>query len=116
MNAIFSTTDGLLGRLIDSGPREGADSGSPMTHYAELFAGAGGEVGVWTSTSGGWAIDDRSDTEVVLVLSGRGRITDSDGTATDIGPGDLFVLPRGWSGRWDIHEPLEKLYVTFEGA
>ena len=26
--------------------------------------------------------------------------------------GDVFVLPRGWSGRWDITETVRKLYVS----
>ena len=48
------------------------------------------------------------------MLSGVATITDEDGTSFQVGPGDVFVLPAGWSGRWDIAETLEKLYVTIE--
>ncbi len=27
--------------------------------------------------------------------------------------GLLFVFPRGWTGSWQIHEPIRKLYVLF---
>jgi len=30
--------------------------------------------------------------------------------------GSALVLPAGWSGRWDIHETLRKLYVTIDRA
>ena len=106
---------GLLSSMQDGGLRAGADRGRPRTGFAELFARGGTEVGVWTSTPGGWSIDDRPDTEVVSIISGRARITDAGGAATEVGPGDVFGLPAGWSGRWDILETVEKLYVTIEG-
>ena len=33
--------------------------------------------------------------------------------APEIGPGDLAVFPQGWSGTWDIHETIRKVYVLF---
>ncbi len=29
----------------------------------------------------------------------------------EVGPGDLLVLPRGWTGEWVILEHIRKLYV-----
>lgn len=110
--AVFGSTARLTASTVDSGPRQGADVGDPHTRYAELFARGGVEAGVWTSTPGGWPIENRPDTEVVMIISGRATITDADGGATDVVAGDVFVLPRGWSGRWDIIEDVEKLYVT----
>ena len=112
--ATFSTVAGLLASTADSGRREGADAGDPRTRFAELFERDGIDVGVWACTPGGWAIENRPDTEIVSIISGRARITDADGTMKEVGPGDVFVLPAGWSGRWDILEDLEKLYVTIE--
>lgn len=109
--AVFASLDRLRESTVDAGPRVGADSGDPQVRFVELYDSDGREAGVWTCTPGGWAIEDRPDTETVLILSGRARITDADGSATDVGPGDLFVLPQGWSGRWDILEPVEKFYV-----
>ncbi len=103
----------LAGDLEDWGPRVGADSGDPRMSGLTFFGSADGpvEVGVWACTPGGWAISDRPDTESVQILAGRARLTDAGGGSTELGPGDVLVLPRGWSGRWDILEPVRKLYV-----
>jgi uncharacterized protein len=99
--------------LQDWGPRQGADSGQPRMSGRILFATADDsvEVGVWACTPGGWAIVERADTETERILSGLARLTDVAGTSVDLGPGDVLVLPKGWSGRRDILEPVRKLYV-----
>jgi len=105
--------DVLDGPLHDLGPRVGADSGDPRMSGWIFFGGEDEpiEVGVWACTPGGWTVTDRPDTETVRIISGRARLTDAGGRAAELGPGDLLVLPRGWSGRWDILEPVRKLYV-----
>jgi uncharacterized cupin superfamily protein len=103
----------LTGPLEDWGPRAGADSGEPMTSGRVLQAGDDGlpQVGIWECTPGGWTIENRPDTESVVILSGRARLTDADGSSVELGPGEGIVLPRGWSGRWDIVETVRKFYV-----
>ena len=103
----------LAGPLEDWGPRTGADSGDPRMSGLTIFGSADGpiEVGVWACTPGGWSITDRPDTETVQILSGRARLTDAGGRCTELTAGDVLVLPRGWSGRWDVLEPVRKLYV-----
>ncbi len=109
MTATFSSIDTPTKPI---GPRTGADRGDPRMSLAEFYSEAGIDVGVWECTPGGWAIHERPDTEVVHILEGRVRMTDSDGSTREIGPGDVMVLPKGWSGRWDILEFTRKLYVT----
>ena len=104
--------DVLDGALEPTGARAGADQGDPQTSGIEFFQGHGVSVGVWECTPGGWAITDRPDTETMLLLSGRVTITPVDGEAVELEEGDVFVLPRGWSGRWDITETVRKLYVS----
>lgn len=98
--------------LEPAGPRSGADRGAPIVSYAEISNDGQIEVGVWECTPGGWEIVDRPDTEVVTIVSGRGTITDADGTARPLHPGAVVTLPKGWSGRWDIDETLRKVYVV----
>jgi uncharacterized cupin superfamily protein len=100
--------------LEDWGPRVGADSGEPMTSGRIFFESADGavQVGLWACTPGGWTITDRPDTETVRILAGRARLTDAGGAAVELSAGDVLVLPKGWSGRWDILEPVRKLFVT----
>jgi uncharacterized cupin superfamily protein len=103
----------LAGPLTSWGPRVGADRGDPQTAGLVLLEGDGlPGVGVWECTPGSWEITDRSDTEVVHILAGRARITDAAGDEREVATGDVLILPRGWSGRWDVLETLRKLYVV----
>jgi uncharacterized cupin superfamily protein len=115
MKSTKSDVSALSDNKTDGGIRAGADTGRPQTWYSELYDADGIETGTWGCTPGGWHIDNRPDTEVVHILSGRARITDQSGESYEVGPGDVFVLPRGWSGRWDVLEDLEKLYVIVNG-
>ena len=47
------------------------------------------------------------------ILSGRMTVTPDGGEPADIGPGDTAVFPRGWTGTWQIHDTIRKLYVLF---
>lgn len=109
MRSLFGSIHASLQPI---GPRAGADSGDPQVSLVEFTPqGAHLQVGLWECTPGGWSISERPDTEVVHILSGRVRMTDLDGAVTEIGAGDVMVLPKGWSGRWDILETTRKLYV-----
>lgn len=106
--------DVLDGELEPLGPRAGFDSGDPQASGIEFFSGHGIDVGVWECTPGGWAIVNRPNTETMMLLGGRVRITPADGEAVELEEGDVFVLPKGWSGRWDVLETVRKFYVTAE--
>ena len=103
----------LHDELEDWGPRVGADSGDPQMSGRILYKNAEETVegGVWACSPGGWTVTDRLDTETVQILSGLARLSDAGGSSVDLGPGDILVLPKGWSGRWDVLEPVRKLYV-----
>ncbi|MFL6069837.1 MAG: cupin domain-containing protein [Actinomycetes bacterium] len=102
----------LAGDLEDWGPRAGADVGEPMTSGRVLYEGNGIQVGIWECTPGGWTIKDRPDHETVQILTGRARLTNADGTSTELTAGDVLTLPKGWSGRWDIVETVRKFFIT----
>ncbi len=97
--------------LSPVGPRQGADRGDPQVSAKVIFQDDSIQVGVWECTPGGWPIVDRGDTEVATIVSGKGTITDVDGTEQVLGPGSVVTLPKGWSGRWDLTENLRKVYV-----
>ena len=105
----------LFGDLPATGPRAGADRGEPQTRTRVLFDHGPVNCGVWECTPGGWAIEDRPNTEIVHILLGAATITDADGTVHELTAGSAHVLPKGWSGRWDISETIRKLYVTIDG-
>lgn len=115
--SILADQSTLTGPLTPTGPRVGADQGEPETAIRVIYVSPDGRisVGIWACTPGGWSIVDRPDTETIHLLEGRARITDADGTVHTLTPGSTIVLPRGWSGRWDIEEAVRKLYVTVAG-
>jgi uncharacterized cupin superfamily protein len=111
---VVAYADVLDGELEPLGPRAGADDGDPQTSGITFFSGHGVEVGVWECTPGGWAIVDRPTTETMLLLGGTARITPAGGEPVELEEGDVFVLPKGWSGRWDVLETVRKLYVIVD--
>lgn len=72
----------------------------------------GAESGIWECTAGPsrWVLETN---EFVHVLSGSMTITPDGGEPEFVGPGTTVFIPRGWSGNWELHETLRKLYVIF---
>jgi len=114
--SIAASEADLSGPLEPTGPRVGADRGTPMTAIRVLLDDGPVQAGVWECTPGGWSITDRPNTEIVHILGGEATITDADGSVRNLVAGSVVVLPRGWSGRWDITATVRKLYVTIEGS
>jgi uncharacterized cupin superfamily protein len=113
-SSIAATDDDLLALdLAPAGPRRDADRGDPHTAVRALHASADGalSVSVWSCTPGGWEVTRRPDTEIVRLLDGHATITDEDGTQHRVVTGTIAVLPRGWSGRWDVHERVRTLSI-----
>jgi uncharacterized protein len=73
-------------------------------------------VGVWEAGKGKSVIHNFSFTEYVLMISGRVVVTDSEGTARKFVAGDTFVIPKGWSGQWDVQERMKKRIVKIGDA
>ncbi|GGE13044.1 hypothetical protein SAMN05421774_103124 [Gemmobacter megaterium] len=86
---------------------------------ALLWASADGrvKVGVWECTPGRFTADRTAAGEHCHILSGRAVVRNADGShARDIGPGDLLVLPQGWTGEWEILTHLRKLFLITPDA
>lgn len=102
------------GELEDAGQRPGADRGDPQLGVLALDTLGNGTAGVWQCEPGGWPVTHRADTEVCYILSGAATITDdATGTPHRITAGDLVVLPKGWSGRWDVEKTVRKVYAVY---
>jgi len=68
-------------------------------------------VGVWEADVSKTKLIDYPFTEYVLMISGRLVITNDDGTEQEFIAGDTFVMPKGWTGIWDIRERMKKQMV-----
>lgn len=69
------------------------------------------KVGVWEAGAGKVNLNNFPFTEYVLMISGRVIVTEQDGTSREFGAGDTFVIPRGWSGEWDVQHRMKKQVV-----
>jgi uncharacterized cupin superfamily protein len=106
-----------INKLTPKGPRNGADVGTPHDSTRCLVESVetsvpGNDIsaGSWWCAAGGWpSLKQRTTTEVFYVLEGYGCLTDIDGVRHYFGPGDVCILPKGWSGRWDIAEDIHKV-------
>lgn len=102
----------LTAELEDWGPLAEA-TGAPMATYGlELWAEGDSSGGVWECGPGPshWMLETH---EVIHLIAGRMTVTPDGGEASDIVAGDVAVFPRGWSGTWDIHETVRKVYAIF---
>ena len=98
--------------LDDWGPLAEA-TGEPMqTRGREIWKDGSQEIGVWECTPGPsyWRQEDH---EFVHILSGRMTVTPDGGESLEIGAGDTAFFPRGWTGAWQIHETIRKVFVIF---
>mmetsp|Transcript_3138 Transcript_3138/g.5841 ORF Transcript_3138/g.5841 Transcript_3138/m.5841 type:complete len:287 (-) Transcript_3138:213-1073(-) len=102
-----------IAKLRSKGPRPAADVGSPHDSTRKLVDLGSQSAGAWWCAEGGWpSPKPKVITEVFYVLSGHGCVTDADGTRHFMGPGDLVVLPKGHTGRWDVLEDFHKVWVN----
>lgn len=87
-------------------------SGRPMTGVrpATEDAGRGFYTGLWESEPGAWRVDYTED-ELCVIVAGRVRLTEDGGADATFGPGDAFVIPRGFKGVWETIEPARKVYA-----
>lgn len=92
-------------------------AGDPVTTARNYFADETGKffAGVWESTPGRWCVT-YSEHEFCHITRGRVRIESANGKRWEFGPGASFVMPAGFSGVWEVLEPMSKLYVIYEPA
>jgi uncharacterized cupin superfamily protein len=70
-------------------------------------------VALWQSGPGVLKTDGYPHDEYCLVLEGHLVITNRSGTRAEFGPGDTFVIPKGWAGTWNMTTRFKKQYVAF---
>ncbi|WP_067848187.1 cupin domain-containing protein [Mycolicibacterium wolinskyi] len=99
--------------LEDWGPLPEA-TGEPMaTAGKKLWTGDGiREFGIWKCAPGPsrWVFETH---ESITVLSGRMTVTEDGGEPYEVKAGDSAVFPKGWTGNWDIHDTILKVYTVF---
>ena len=100
-------------KLTVKGPRANTDVGAPVDATRPLVKLGDVAVGSWSCSEGGWLSPaPRTSTEWFIMLEGEGSVDEEDGTRHRFAAGDVVVLPRGWSGRWDVQKDLHKVWAV----
>ena len=104
--------DALTHELEDWGPLPEATGPEMTTAGYTLWKDGDQESGIWECTAGPsrWLLETH---EFITVVAGSMTVTVDGGEPVALAVGDSAVFPRGWSGTWDIHETLRKVYVIF---
>lgn len=87
----------------------------PSESERDIWSDGELSVGLWECTPGTWVSSKRGHHELCVMLSGRMTITTEGCEARDVAGGDVIVLPNGWTGTWEVHETVRKVWVFLEG-
>jgi uncharacterized cupin superfamily protein len=98
--------------LEDWGPLDEATGEEMATHGVELWVDGGSSAGIWQCAPGPsrWTLETN---EVIYLVAGRMTVTPDGGEPAQIGVGDMAVFPKGWTGTWELHETVRKVYSIF---
>lgn len=69
------------------------------------------QIGVWEADVSKTKLINYPFTEYALMISGRVIIINDDGTSNEFKAGDTFVIPKGFTGIWDIRERMKKQHI-----
>lgn len=76
----------------------------------KAFDHAQARAGVWESTAGTFQANNAGYIEFGYIVEGSCRLVDPDGTVHALAVGDAFVMPEGYSGRWEVDGFVKKIY------
>lgn len=96
--------------------KPGTYLGETFTFEEQHFGNVKVQVGVWEAGAGELHLDNFPFTEYVLMISGSVIVTEKDGTSNTFKAGDTFVIPKGWTGTWDVQERMKKQLVRIGDA
>ena len=48
--------------------------------------------------------------EFGYIVEGAARLVDPDGTVHELTVGEAFVMPEGYTGRWEVDHFVKKIY------
>jgi uncharacterized protein len=78
-----------------------------------VLAGDGesaGTMAAWTAERDGFSYANLPSGESAFLLQGRARLTEDNGTVTEVTAGQGYSLPAGWSGTFEALEPVRKMF------
>jgi hypothetical protein len=91
----------------------GLISGNPKEVNLVLFETGTRDlrVGLWACTAYTERYDYYPFDELMIILSGQVEIIDAEGHSGQFGPGDAFIMHKGFCGLWRQTEYMMKYYA-----
>lgn len=68
-------------------------------------------AGFWEGEPGWVDLNFWPYNELCVILTGRVAVEDRNGGRVEYGPGESFLVPQGFEGRWVTIEPTTKIFV-----
>ncbi len=91
--------------------------GIPQRTTWSHYSNDSGEVysGVWACEPGSWRVEmGAREDEFFFVIEGRCRLLADDGRAWECAAGESLVIPAGFSGTFEVIEPMRKHYMIVD--
>ena len=82
------------------------------THGVEVWVDGDKSAGIWQCAPGPshWTLETN---EVIYLVAGRMTVTPDGGEPPSSAPATSRCSRAGWTGTWDIHETVRKVYSIF---
>lgn len=114
--AIVVIDKSLAGEVTEVAPERLA-GGKPITRVANYFSDSTQQfhAGRWSATRGKWRIA-YTENELCVMTAGRVVIESTSGERNTFATGDVFVVPAGFAGTWEVLEDCSKIYAIFEAS
>jgi uncharacterized protein len=120
MNRLFSRIDargpsglGLAAIDHDISDRPVSGATSPRAYTAYTDPSGVFTAGVWACDAGTLEITDLGVDEACYLIEGEVEISDAQGNCERYGPGEAFVLHRGFTGTWRMPRAILKYNAMF---
>lgn len=81
-----------------------------------IFKGSQIIVAIWMSKYGKLQIDGYPFDQMVLVLEGSVKLQPAGEQEETYNKGDVFFVPKGYKGTWDMNEDYKELIVVEKNA
>lgn len=105
----FLTTSGV-DPVLDRPAADRLIAGDPVFSTWNHTDQDGLFCGIWQSTPGTWRVV-YTEWEYCHILSGVSVLTPDNAPGRTVRAGDSFIIPRGFSGTWEVVETTSKDYV-----
>jgi len=92
-------------------PAQKIVAGAPRTRIWVQYEQGALAAGLWEASLGAWRVA-YTEWEYVVVIAGRCVLTGDDGSVLTAAAGDAFVIEPGFTGIWDVVEPMKKHWVV----